>query len=525
VGFVLLIACANVAGLMMARATARAKEMALRAALGASRVQLIWQLLSESLLLSGAGAILGVLLAKWGVAWLVKTDAGNNLPGFQPIGVDLAVLGFTAAVSVASGAAFGLAPAMQASRPDLNGILRDAGWGNTGGRRHGVRNVLVVAQIGLSVVLLIGAGLLMESFRQVQNLRLGFESAQSMVAQLTLPPSKYPDDTRRAAFVRDLVQRLETTPGIQSAVAAQSVPLGFLILSPVLAEGQGFVPQAQRPLARWNMTSPGYFRTLGIPLVSGRDITWADDEHSTKVVVINQALARKFWPNENAIGKHITFTRLQVPFEVVGVVGDTRNGNLEREPQPMMFSAFAQWTRAGMVIAVRTAGGNPAAMSKAVAAQVAAVDRDLPITGVRTMNEVVENALAQRKQTMYLVAGFAGLALVLAVIGLYGVVAFSVAQRTAEIGIRQAIGAQRGDILWMVMAQGLRLSVAGILSGTVTAVLVTRLMSRLLFHVSATDPATFAEIAGIFVVVALGASYLPAWRAMRIDPVVALRDT
>jgi predicted permease len=524
VGFVLLIACANVAGLMMARATARAKEMALRAALGASRVQLIWQLLSESLLLSGAGAILGVLLAKWGVAWLVKTDAGNNLPGFQPIGVDLAVLGFTAAVSVASGAAFGLAPAMQASRPDLNGILRDAGWGNTGGRRHGVRNVLVVAQIGLSVVLLIGAGLLMESFRQVQNLRLGFESAQSMVAQLTLPPSKYPDDTRRAAFVRDLVQRLETTPGIQSAVAAQSVPLGFLILSPVLAEGQGFVPQAQRPLARWNMTSPGYFRTLGIPLVSGRDITWADDEHSTKVVVINQALARKFWPNENAIGKHITFTRLQVPFEVVGVVGDTRNGNLEREPQPMMFSAFAQWTRAGMVIAVRTAGGNPAAMSKAVAAQVAAVDRDLPITGVRTMNEVVENALAQRKQTMYLVAGFAGLALVLAVIGLYGVVAFSVAQRTAEIGIRQAIGAQRGDILWMVMAQGLRLSVAGILSGTVTAVLVTRLMSRLLFHVSATDPSTFAQIAGIFVVVALGASYLPAWRAMRIDPVVALRD-
>jgi predicted permease len=523
VGFVLLIACANVAGLMMARATVRAKEMALRAALAAGRWQLVWQLLSESLLLSAAGAALGVLLAKWGVAWLVKADAGNNLPGYRPIGVDLVVLAFTAAISVASGAVFGLAPAMQASRPDLNGILRDAGWGNTGGRRHRLRSALVVAQIGLSVVLLIGAGLLMESFRQVQHLPLGFEGSRTMVAQVNLPTAMYPDETRRAAFVREVVQSLETTPGVQSASLAQSAPMGGVILSPMLAEGQGFVPVGQRPLARWNMASPGYFRAYGIPMVSGRDFTWADNEHAPKVLIVNQTLAKRFWPNESAIGKHITFTRLQAPFEIVGVVGDTRSNNLEREPQTTMYSAYAQWTRPSMTLAVRAVGGNPAALAKTVAARVAAVDRDLPITSVQTMDEVVQTAMAQRRQTMYLVGGFATLALVLAVIGLYGVVAFSVAQRTAEIGIRQAIGAQRGDILWMVLGQGLRLSLIGILVGTAVAAALTRLISRMLFHVSATDPATFAAIAGVFVLVALAASYMPAWRATRIDPVVALR--
>jgi predicted permease len=524
VGFVLLIACANVAGLMMARATARAKEMAMRAALGASRAQLVWQLLSESLLLSAVGAAIGVMLAKWGVLWLVKADAGNNLPGFQPIGVDLAVLGFTAAVSVASGAAFGLVPAMQSSRPDLNSILRDAGWGNTGGRRHRLRSALVIAQIGLSVVLLIGAGLLLESFRQVQNLQLGFEPSRTLVAQVSLPPAKYPDDTRRAAFARELVHSLETTPGVRTASLAQSAPIGALIMSPLLAEGQGFVPLGQRPVARWNMASPGYFGAYGIPLLSGRDFTWKDDEHAPRVLIVNQALAKRFWPNESALGKHITFTRLQVPFEIVGVVGDTRSGNLEREPQMTMFTAYAQWTRASATVAIRVAGGNPAALAKVLAARVAAVDRDLPLTGVQTLEDSVENAMARRKQTMYLVAGFAALALVLAVIGLYGVMAFSVAQRTAEIGIRQAIGARRGDILWMVMAQGLRLSVIGIVAGTLAAAALTRLMAPMLFHVSATDPSTFAAIAAVFIVVALAASYVPAWRAMRIDPVLALRD-
>jgi putative ABC transport system permease protein len=523
VGFVLLIACANVAGLMMARATVRAKEMALRAALGAGRGQLIWQLLSESLLLSAAGAILGVLLAKWGVAWLVKADAGNNLPNFQPIGVDVVVLAFTAAVSIVSGAVFGLAPAMQASLPDLNGILRDAGWGSTGGRRHRFRNVLVVAQVSLSVVLLIGAGLLLESFRQVQKLPLGFDPSRTMLAQISMPPAKYPDETRRAAFVRDLVLNLESAPGVQAVDVAQSSPIGGLILSPFLAEGQGFLPLPQRPLARWNMTTPGYFRAYGIPVLAGRDFAWTDDEHSRKVLIVNQAFARRFWPNESAVGKHVTFTRLQVPFEIVGVVGDTRSGNIEREPQISMWSVYPQWTRAGVTLAVRTAGGNPAALFRVIKMRVAALDRDLPLTGVQTLEESVQATMSQRKQITYLVMGFATLALVLAVIGLYGVIAFSVAQRTAEIGIRQAIGAQRTDILRMVVMQGLRLSLVGIVIGAVSAAALTRLISRLLFHTSATDPVTYGVIAGIFTVVALAATLIPAYRATRIDPIIALR--
>jgi len=523
VGFVLLIACANVAGLMMARATVRAKEMALRAALGAGRGQLIRQLLSESLLLSAAGAILGVLLAKWGVAWLVKADAGNNLPNFQPIGVDTVALVFTAAVSIVSGAVFGLAPAMQASRPDLNGILRDAGWGSTGGKRHRFRNVLVVAQVALSVVLLIGAGLLIESFRQVQKLPLGFEPSRTLVAQISMPPAKYPGETRRAAFVRALAQDLETTPGVQAANLAQSAPVGGPILSPFLAEGQGFVPLTQRPLARWNMTSPGYFRAYGIPMLSGRDFNWADDENSPKVLIVNQAFAKRFWPNESAIGKHVIFTRLQVPFEIVGVVGDTRSRNIEREPQITMWSVYPQWTRAGVTVAVRSAGGDPAALARVLKTRLAALDRDLPLTNVQTLDEAVRTTMSQRKQITYLVAGFATLALVLAVIGLYGVIAFSVAQRTAEIGIRQAIGAQRTDILRMVVLQGLRLTVVGIVVGAASAVALTRLMSRLLFQTNATDPVTYGIIAGIFTVVALAATLIPAYRATRIDPIIALR--
>src|SRR5215471_6566854 len=521
VGFVLLIACANVAALLMARATARAKEIALRAALGASRRQLVGQLLSDSLLLSAAGAVLGVLLARWSVAWLVKADAGNNLPGFQPIGVDLLVLAFTAAISIATGAAFGLIPALQVSRPDLNGILRDSGWGSTGGaRRPRLRSALVMAQIGLSVVLLIGAGLLIESVREVQNVRLGFDPRHTLTTRVTLPPARYPNGVRRTAFVRDLMRRLEAEPGVSAAAASQSVPMIGFVLSPVLVEGQPFVPVGQRPLVQWNGAVPGYFRTLGVPMLAGRDLTWADDEKAPKVVIVNESLARHFWPGENPLGKHITFTRLQVPFEVVGVVGDTRSGNLEAAPPMALYSSYPQWTWSRISVTVRTAG-NPAALGKRLAAQVAAVDKDLAAVNIQTMEEVVSGAMVQRKETMYLIAGFAGLALVLAVIGLYGVMSFSVAQRTAEIGIRQAIGAQRTDILRMVLGQGLRLSLLGIVIGTVSAAALTRLISRLLFHTSATDPMTYAAIAGIFAVVAVAATLLPAYRATRIDAIIA----
>ncbi|HLK70186.1 MAG TPA: ABC transporter permease [Bryobacteraceae bacterium] len=524
VGFVLLIACANVAALLMARATTRAKEMALRAALGASRRQLIWQLLAECVLLSLAGAAVGVALANWGVEWLVKADAGNNLPGYRPIGMNLAVLVFTAAISIATGVAFGLIPALQVSRPDLNGILRDSGWGSLGGSRgNRMRNTLVIAQIGLSIVLLIGAGLLIESFRQVQNIRLGFDAVHTLTARLALPPTKYANGPQRTEVVHEIIRRLETEPGVTSAAISQSVPLNPPVLSAVLAEGQPFVALPQRPLARWSGASPGFFQTLGVPLMSGRDFSWADDEKAPRVVIINESLARRFWPGQNAIGKHITFTRLQVPHEVIGVVGDTRTGNIENDPPMAMYSSYAQWTWQTVSLTVRTSL-HPMSLAPRISSQIAAVDKDLALNGTISMQDLVGRALLQRQETTYLIAGFAGLALVLAMIGLYGVISYSVAQRSSEIGIRQAIGAQRGDILRMVLQQGLRLSLAGIGAGAIAAALLTRLLSRLLFHVSATDPATFAIVAGAFLLVGVAASCLPAWRATRVDPLVALRS-
>jgi putative ABC transport system permease protein len=414
-------------------------------------------------------------------------------------------------------------PAIQASRPDLSGILRDGGWGSTGGaRRHRLRSILVVAQMSVSIILLIGAGLLIQSFRQVQNVKLGFNPDRTLVASVSLPPAKYPEDIRRAAFVREVTRRLEGTPGVNSVALSLTVPMLNLLRAPILAEGTQFVPVGQRPLAEWNIVTPGFFRTHGVPLVVGRDFTWGDDAQAPKVLIINQALARRFWAGENPLGKHITFTRLQTPFEVVGVVGDTRSGNLEETPPMAMYSSYAQGTWPRISIAVRTAG-NPMAMAKLLSAHVAAVDRDLPVTSVQTMEQVVADTLVQRKETMYLIAGFAALALVLAVIGLYGVMAYSVVQRTAEIGIRLAIGAQRADILRMVMLQGLRLSLSGIVLGAAAAAVLTRLIERMLFQISTTDPGTYATIAAILVAVGLGATYVPAWRAMRVDPLVSLR--
>ena len=278
----------------------------------------------------------------------------------------------------------------------------------------------------------------------------------------------------------------------------------------------------RRPLAQWNGCTPDYFRVMGIPLLRGRFFTWADDDRAPRVLIVNQALARHFWPGESALGKHITFTRFQAPFEIVGVVGDTRSRGLEVESPMTIYSAYAQWTWQSVALALRTTG-DPRQLSHTLAAAVAAIDKDQPVTAILPMDEVVASALSQRRETMYLIAGFAAVALLLAVIGLYGVMAFSVAQRTVEIGIRQAMGARRGDILRMVMLQGMRLSVLGVVLGVVCAAALTRLMEGMLFHVSPTDPLTFAAIALLFFVVSLAACLAPAWRATRIAPVNALR--
>jgi putative ABC transport system permease protein len=522
IGFVLLIACANVASLLLARATGRAKEIAMRAALGASRGTLIRQLLAESLSLAALGGAVGILLANWGLSWLV-TSSADSLPGFRPIRLDLQVLAFTLGISLLTGVAFGLMPALQISRPDLNSILRDSGWGTTGGgSRHRVRSVLVAGQMALSIVLLIGAGLLIESFLRLQSVNPGFDPHHVLTMRLTLPPAKYSDDGRKSRFFRDVVGRLENLPGVASATAALNMPHAANLYAPVLAEGQPNVPLAQRPLAQWNSTTPAYFKTVGIPLVHGRDFTWADDEHAPKAVIVSDSMARRFWPGGNALGQHLTFGRDQLPGEIVGIVGDVKNQGLEADSIMVFYTPYPQRTWNGMTIAIR-AKGDPRLLAKSAHEQLLAVDLDQPVTSIETLEDSLASTLTQRRQTMYLLAGFAAIALLLAVVGLYGVMAYSVAQRTTEIGIRQAIGAQRGDILRMVMGQGLRLGLVGIGVGVLAAIALTRLISGMLYRVSATDPLTFAGISILFLVVALAASFVPAFRATRVDPLEALR--
>jgi predicted permease len=523
VGLVLLIACANVASLTLARATGRAREIALRTALGASRGAIVRQLLLESSLLAAAGAALGALLARFGVDLLVKADAGNSLPGFQPIRIDLQALAFTLGISLIAGIAFGLAPALQVSRPNLNAILRESGWGTTsGGRRQRARNLLVAGQMALSVVLLIGASLLVESFRNLRLVNPGFNPHNALTMNVNLPPGKYPDGPRRAQFFEEVVKRLAAIPGVRSAAASFGLPINLRLFSPILADGQPNVPPGQRPLAIWNGATPGYFQTFGIPLLRGRDFTWADDAKAPRVVIVSQSLARRFWPNQSALGKHLTFTRLQTPFEIVGVVGDTKTNGLQVDSGMEMFTPYPQWTFPGMSLTIRT-GADPAAFSMAAAAQVQAVDADLPVTQILTLDAVMDQLLTQQRQTMFLIGGFAGVALLLALIGLYGLMAYTVAQRTTEIGIRQAIGARRGDILRMVFGQAIALCLIGIAAGAGAAVALTHLMTGLLFHVSATDPPTFAGIALLFLAVSLLATYIPARRATRIDPLHAMR--
>jgi putative ABC transport system permease protein len=522
VAFVLLIACANVAGLQLARVTGRAREIAVRAAMGAGPGALVRQLITESLLLAGAGAVLGLLLAQWGVAVLVHA-AGPSLPGFQPVRIDLAVFAFTAAITLVTGVAFGLMPALQVARPNLVDILREGGRGNTGSAtRLRARSLLVAGQMALSVVLLIGASLLLESFQQIETVNPGFRASHVLTLGLQLPPAHYADDSRRGVFVRALIARLDAIPGVQSAAVSVGRPLALVVRAPFLAEGQPDAEIGQRPIAVWTSITPDYFRTYGIPMIRGRVFTDQDDAGAPKRVIVSQSLAKRYWPNEDPIGKHLSYSRRQILAEVVGVAGDVKTQSLDAEAGMIFYSPYLQFTWPGVQVAIRTAA-DPAAMVNAVRGQILDLDRDLPVINPQTMEQVVDNTLTGRRQTMWLITGFAAVALLLAVVGLYGVMAYSVVQRTAEIGIRQAIGAQRSDILRMVLAQGLKLCGLGIAVGAVAAFALTRVISTMLFHVSATDPVTFAAIALLFLAVSLAASCIPAWRAARVDPVTALR--
>jgi putative ABC transport system permease protein len=524
VALVLLIACANVASLLLSRSLARRREIAVRTALGASRSIVVRQLLTESVLLALVAGVLGV-----GVSWLATrallTWGADQLPPGVPIGLDVRVLLFTLIISLLTGIIFGMFPAFQLSRVDLNRTLRDEGRGASAGHsRLRLNSLLVVGQVALSLLLLIGAGLLLRSFGRLLQVDPGFDSRNVLTMGISLPSVKYSKPQQQIDFFDEVIRRVSALPGVRNAAMSAALPLSFIRLTPVLAEGQPDVPLGQRPFVDIEAISPQWFQTMRVPLRGGREFTAADNATSPKVVIVNETFARRFWPNkgENPVGKHVVVGRWPQPAEVIGVVADVRNKGLAQPTQAQLYLAFPQIPWGNMHLLVRTAVA-PASMSQAVRAQISAVDPDQPVNDIETVEELVDSSRAEPRFTMLLLGGFSVLALALAVIGIYGVLAYSVAQRRQELGIRLALGAERSDLLLMVVRQGFIVAVAGVVIGLIAALLLTRLMSTLLYEVSARDLATFAITPLVIVVIALLASYLPARRATKVDPMEALR--
>jgi putative ABC transport system permease protein len=526
VGFVLLIACANVANLLLARAAARQKEVAVRAALGASRWRVVRQLLTESILLALAGGGIGLLLAVWGVDLLLKLN-DNGLPRAYDIGLDRNVLLFTLGVSFVTGVVFGLAPAFQTSRVSLHDTLKEGGRTGRAGVSQRVRGALVVAEISFAVVLLVGAGLLIRSFMRLEQVNPGFEPRGVLAMMVSLPGNKYASDSSRAAFMRQMLEQVRALPGVKSAATITTLPMsGFNQSGSFGIEGRPTPRGQDSPHGdRW-MASDDYFQTMGVPLVRGRFFDAHDTGEAPGVAIIDEAMARKYWPGEDPIGKRIAFegTQQQPKWrEIVGIVGHVKNDGLEGESRVQYYVPYAQRSGSPNLFVVVRADGDPASLAPSVRGAIAGVDRDLPVYRVTTMERMVADSLAQRRFSMFLLGSFAFIALALAVVGLYGVMSYSVAQRTHEIGVRMALGAQGRDILKMVVGQGLLLIAAGLAIGLAGAFALTRLMTSLLFGVSATDPLTYVGIALLLATVALLASYLPARRATKVDPLVALR--
>jgi len=527
VGFVLLIACANVANLMLARATGRQKEIALRAALGASRWRIVRQLLVESLIIALIGGAAGVLVGFWGVDLLRASNPGEAAkyaPGWKHLGINFPVLMFTLGISLLSGLIFGLAPAWQASKPDLNDALKEGGRNSSSGSRR-LRSLLVISEVALSLVLLIGAGLLSRSFLAMLKTNPGFNADGVLTMSLNLPVAKYKDDSARAAFFTDLVQRVKTVPGVQSAAVVNYLPLGGANASDVfLVEGQPEPKAGQENIGRYRVCTPDYFQTMGIPILKGRPFTDQDRAGSKPVIIVNETLARRYWPNGDALGKRMRFSGPldKAPWmEVVGIAQDVKH-ELNLAVTPDYYTPHAQDPWNAMVLVARTTA-EPGSMAGPIRQQVLAIDKDQPVYGVYTMNEVRAISVTLYTFAFATMAIFATVALLLASIGIYGVMAFAVTQRTQEIGIRMALGARAADVLKLVVTNGMSLAVIGVVAGLVGAFGITRLMASLLFNVSPTDLVTFALVTVGLLLVALIACYIPARRATKVDPLVALR--
>ena len=531
VGFVLVIACANVANLLLARAVARQKEIAIRTALGASRLRIVRQVLTESMLLSLSGGACGVLLAFWSLHW-IHVFGPKSVPRINDIGIDRVALVFTFVLSVFSGAVFGLVPALRVSRFDLHATLKDSNRGTAGasavwGRGHNMRRMLVISELALCVMLLIGAGLLIRSFVYLENVSPGFNPNQLLTLELTMSGPKYDDPKAVGAAYRQLWSRLESLPGVTASGAVTSLPLSQMFAwGPITVEGRVPPPGENFINADQRVVGGHYFEAMEIPLRSGRFFNEHDTPASPKVVVIDEYMAQQLWPNQDPIGRRIHYGGItdKDPWEtVVGVVGRVKQYTLDSDSRIALYLPQTQYPTRAMNIVLRSAA-DPAALARAVKQQIHELDSDLPLYNVRTMNQRLDESLAQRRFAMLLLTLFAGVALALAVIGTYGVMSYLVNQGTREIGIRIAMGATHRAIERLIVWKGLALALCGVAIGTTGAFAVSRLMRSLLFGVTPFDPFTFVAISLLLTLVALLASYIPARRVAQIDPIVALRD-
>ena len=523
VGFVLLIACANVANLLLARATAREKEIALRKALGASRRRLVAQLLSESFVLSLLGSALGVVLA-FALVPVLRSLKQASLPRLAETRLDAAVLLFSLALCVVTAALFGLAPALQAAGKQLHDSLKEGVRGSsTGGRRGKLRGTLVVAEMAVALVLITGAGLLVESFARLMHVNLGFSPQGVTTFPIVLPSTRYAKPEQQAEFYRQALQRVRSLPEVQSAAFVSFLPLsGGYRLSYFCAEGQVCQGLGKDPLiAFWQVTA-GYFETMHAPLVRGRFFDDHDVSGGAPVIIINETAAKRFWPNENPLGKHIAGSRDLIQRQVVGVVADAKFSAVQAANADQFYVPSEQMPYPAMTLVVySTASSEP--LVAAIRAKFAELDSTLPISGILSMDTVIGTSVAQPRLIMQLVSSFAVFALLLAAIGMYGVMAYSVSQRKQEMGIRMSLGAAPRDILSLVVRQGMALALAGTAFGVVASVALTRLLSSLLFQVQATDPLIFGSAALVLILSAFAACYIPALRATRVDPIIVLR--
>ena len=530
VGFVLLIACVNVTNLLLTRVTARRKELTIRIALGASRLRVARQLLTETMLLSLIGGTFGSLLAIIGVN-LLETLVPDSLSQTREVAIDARVLAFCSSISLLTGLLCSLLPVFQVSAINLVGSLKEGGRSNVAGEtRHRLRGMLVVAELALTLVLLTGAGLLIRSFYRLSNVETGFDPNNVLTMRLQFSGSQYGDPTKRRAFYDQMLQQVQTISGVQAAGVITQLPLTNQGLQFSFSlEGQPALAAADLPQAVFRVISNDYFRAVGIPLLRGRSFTQQDSADSQAVVVINRTMAERFWPGQDAIGKRFKIGSSDNPnpwMVVVGVVGDVRQTSIDQTLKPEMYVSYHQDRRFFAVprdLAVKTVG-DPMSLVAALRAEIWKLDKDLPLFRVQTMEQVVSKSVSERRFNMLLLAIFAGLALVLAVVGIYGVMSYTTAQRIHEIGIRISLGASAGDVLTLVMRRGLLLTTLGIGFGVVAAFMLTRLMTGLLFGVSATDPLTFTLIAASLTVVSLLACYLPARAATKVNPLEALRS-